>query len=91
VQLEVDSDAAYLMIPAAKSRIAGHFYVESTNSPFNYNKSPNNAPIHTDCRALKHIVCSATKAECDELFKNSQTAIEIRRILEALGHTQRPT
>eukprot|EP00957_Ditylum_brightwellii_P043398 3290449-Ditylum_brightwellii.AAC.1 len=47
MQLSVDSDTAYLVLPGAKSRFAGHFYLESHPCALNYNKVPNNAPIHT--------------------------------------------
>ena len=91
MQLSVDSDAAYLVSPGAKSRYAGHFYLESLPHRMNYNKAPHNAAVHTECRLLKNIVCSAAEAECGGLYQNAQAAIGIRRTLEALEHPQRPT
>ena len=49
------------------------------------------APILTECITLKNVVCSAAEAECAGLFHNCQKAVEIRRILQALGHKQTPT
>eukprot|EP00957_Ditylum_brightwellii_P036522 2766336-Ditylum_brightwellii.AAC.1 len=49
MQLAVDSDAAYLFLPGAKSRFAGHFYLQPLPNDLNYNNSPNYAPIHTKC------------------------------------------
>ena len=49
MQLAVNSDASYLVAPGAKSRYAGHFYLEANPHPANYNKAPNNAAIHTEC------------------------------------------
>ena len=45
----------------------------------------------TECVTLKNVVCSAAEAECGGLFHNCQKAIEIRRILTALGHPQQKT
>ena len=91
MQLSVDSDAAYLVVPGAKSRYAGHFYLQSKPHRLNYNKAPHNAAIHTECKILKNIVCSAAEAECGGLFHNAQIALNIRRTLEAIGHPQKPT
>eukprot|EP00957_Ditylum_brightwellii_P200866 15311162-Ditylum_brightwellii.AAC.1 len=64
MQLRVDSNAAYSVMPGAKSRYAGHFYLKSSPNTPNYNQNPNNAPIHTKYKALKNAVCSAAEAEC---------------------------
>ena len=89
MQLMVESDASYLVVDGARSRIAGHFYLQA-NKIF-LNSSEHNAPILTECVTLKNVVCSAAEAECAGLFHNCQKAIEIRRILQALGHKQSPT
>ena len=89
MQLKIESDAAYLVIKGAKSRIAGHFYLESTKDNFNKNKF--SAPILTECSTLRNVVRSAAEAECGGLFHNAQKAIIIRRILTALHHKQNPT
>eukprot|EP00957_Ditylum_brightwellii_P154848 11785579-Ditylum_brightwellii.AAC.1 len=91
MQLSVDSDAAYLVFPGAKSCFAGHFYLKSLPNVLNYNAAPNNAPIHTKCRTIKSVVCSAAEAECSGLFYNNQTAINICRILDEIGYPQQPT
>ena len=89
MQLMIESDASYLVIEGAKSRIAGHFYLEAYKR--NLTDTNNNAPILTECVTLKNVVCSAAEAECAGLFHNCQKGIIIRRILEALGHKQKPT
>ena len=64
--LHVDSDAAYLVLPHAKSRVGGYFYLSST-PPTNINNIPKpmrNAPILIKCSTLKHVVASAAEAEC---------------------------
>ena len=89
MQLYVDSDAAYLVAPKAKSRIAGYFHLSSQYTPSSGLPTPHlNGPIHIECQVLKHVVSSAAEAETSGIFVNIQTAISIRRILEALGHPQ---
>ena len=85
----MDSDAAYLVLPYAKSQIAGFYHLTnhfSTQSP-----TFRNCPILVECKTLKHVVTSAAEAETSALFHNAKTAIPIRRILIALGHPQPPT
>ena len=82
--LHVDSDAAYLVVEGAKSRIAGHYYL-SNNVP------THNGPLHTLSRLLKYVVASAAEAETCGLFQNAQLVVFIRRCLIALGHPQPPT
>eukprot|EP00957_Ditylum_brightwellii_P143388 10923505-Ditylum_brightwellii.AAC.1 len=74
VQLRVDSDAAYLVMPTAKSSIAGYFFLSVDPNPLNYNNSPHYAPTLVEYCALKNVVCSAAEAECGGLFHNAQNA-----------------
>ena len=58
MQLHVDSNAAYLVAPKAKSRIAGYFYCsdKTTKTP----PQPTlNGPLHVKCKVLWHVVTSA--------------------------------
>ena len=89
MQLHLDTDAAYLVAPGSKTRVAGYFYLSqrykqlpSTPHP------PINAPVHIECQLLKHIVSSAAEAETAGIFHNSTTAIPIKNMLEALDHKQ---
>ena len=90
MQLHVDSDAAYLVAPKARSRIAGYY-----NFPNRLYKStilPDiNHPILIECKTLRHVVTSAAEAETAALFHNAQTILPLRRILRSLGHEQKPT
>ena len=86
MRLYVDSDAAYLVAPKAKSRIAGYFYCSSTGSP-----PPINGPLHVECKVLRHVVTSAAEAETAGLFFNCQTALYLKHMLAALGHPQDTT
>eukprot|EP00957_Ditylum_brightwellii_P126275 9627154-Ditylum_brightwellii.AAC.1 len=91
MQLRVDSDPAYLVMPGAKSRMAGYFYLVAGPNPLNYNKTPHNTPILVECRAIKNVVCSVAEAECGGLFHNVQNAVMIQNILQALSHPQQST
>ena len=86
MQLHIESDAAYLVLPGAKSRIAGHYKLSNF-----YNNNLFNSPIHTECKTIRHVVCSAAEAETHGLFQNCQNAIAIRQALEGLGHKQERT
>jgi hypothetical protein len=90
--LHVDTDAAYLVLPKARSRIAGHYFLSNLPPPPPTKPTARlNGPIHTECRTLRSVVASAAEAECGGLFHNSQTAIPIRDALIAIGHPQPPT
>ena len=89
MKLYVNSDAAYLIAPRAKSRIAGYFYLSEkyttcTKSP----TLPLNDPINIKCQTIKHVVSSTSEAKTSGIFLNIKTAIWIRRMLEELGHPQ---
>ena len=89
--LYVDSDAAYLVLPQARSCIAGHFALKDhppTSPSLPQPNHPNNGPILTICRRLRNVVSSAAEAETGAAFINSQTAIPILRTLKILGHPQ---
>jgi hypothetical protein len=54
--LHADSDAAYLVLPGAKSCIAGHFFLSTKPKPFPATPQPmRNGPILTECRLLQHV------------------------------------
>ena len=88
--LYIDTDAAYLVAPKSRSRVAGYFYLSDKSS--SSIKNPKlNAAIHVECCLLRHIVSSAAEAETAGIFTNCQTAIPIQHMLNILGHKQPPT
>ena len=89
MQLHIDSDAAYLVAPKAKSRIAGYYYFK--NGPNNLPLLSPNHPVLVECRCLRHVVSSAAEAETAGLFYNAQNALLLRRILLHIGHPQAAT
>ena len=66
--LHLDSDAAYIVAPKARSRVAGYFYYRQQ---YNKNIPPSttlNGPIHIERKTLKHTVTLADEAETVGLF-----------------------
>ena len=89
MHLMVDSDAAYLVLPKARSRIAGYFRLANTpTSPFQYK---DNGAILIECHTLRDVVTSAAEAETKGVFQNAKLSLPIRHILIAMRHPQLPT
>jgi hypothetical protein len=87
--LHVDTDAAYLVLPKARSRVAGYFYLSSLPSLHGKPRSvPLNGAILVECATIRTVVGSAAEAECAGCYHNAQRAIPIRIALEELGHPQ---
>ena len=83
--LHVDSDAAYLVLPKARSRIAG--FLRLRNKQNNTHKQENGA-ILVECKALRWVVTSAAEAETHGVYHNTIIAINFRTILNAMRHHQ---
>ena len=84
--LVIETDAAYLVQPEAKSRASGWFIL--TNKPAT--TIENNAPIHVMCTTIKNVVASAAEAEVASIFLSCQRACPIKTLLKELGHPQPP-
>ncbi len=82
----IHSDAGYLNEANARSRARGHHYL-SDNQPF----PPNNGAILTVSKIIKAVMSSAAEAELSALYIHACKGVEIRNILEELGHRQPPT
>ena len=87
--LSIDSDAAYLVMPQARSRIAGYFFL--TTAPSSGPHPIFNGAILVECKTLRHVVASAAEAEVAGIFHNAQIALTICHLLLSLGHPQPPT
>ena len=88
--LHVDSDAAYLVLPKAKSRVGGYFQLTNKHDYRTTNISPN-GPVHIESKTLRHVVASSAEAGVAGIFHNAQTTISIRHILLAFENPQPPT
>jgi hypothetical protein len=91
--LHIHSDASYLSAPKARSRVGGHFFLSAASPnplkpPVN---TPDNGPVHTECKTIRNVLASAAEAELAGLFHNGQMAIALRHALLELGHPQPPT
>ena len=87
--LHADSDAAYLVMPKARSGIAGYFYMN--DHPEVVFPPKLNALVLVECKTLRHVVTSSAEAETGGLFYNAQTIFPIREMLATLNHPQPPT
>jgi hypothetical protein len=90
--LHVDSDAAYLVLPNARSRYAGHYFLSDNppSPPAKPSPKPNGA-ILSVCKTLPGVMSSAAEAEIGGVYLNGQDAVACCNPLEALGHPQPPT
>jgi hypothetical protein len=84
--LAIHSDAGYLNEPNARSRAGGHFFLsEDVEDP------PNNGAIHNNAEIIKAVMSSAAEAEIGSAYQNARKGVEIRNILQEMGHKQPPT
>ena len=83
--LHVDSDAAYLVAPEARSRAGGYQYLS------NHEGTLFNGPVLTIAKVIKNVMASATEAELGALYMNAQEAVGLRNCLEAMGYAQPAT
>jgi hypothetical protein len=85
--LHIHSDASYLSVSNARSRLGGLFFLG--------NKSPEqetlNGSILNVASVIKNGVASAAKSEVGACFHNAQSGAPLRVTLTELGHTQSPT
>jgi hypothetical protein len=85
--LHIHSDASYLSVSNAQSRLWGLFFLG--------NKSPKkdtlNGSILNIATVIKNVVASAAESEVGACFHNAQSGDPLRVTLTELGHTQPPT
>ena len=83
--LRVDSDAAYLVAPEARSRAGGYQYLSNKEGTLF------NGPVLVIAKVIKNVMASATEAELGALYMNAQEAVGLRNCLEAMGFPQPAT
>jgi hypothetical protein len=82
--LHIHSDASYLSVSNARSRLGGLFFLG--------NKSPDqetlNGSILNIAAVIKNLVASAAESEVGACFHNAQSGAPLRVTLTELGHKQ---
>jgi hypothetical protein len=90
--LHTDTDAAFLVLPNARSRYAGHYILSDTPPPLPAKPNPKpNGPILMVCKTIRGVVTSAAESETAGIYGNGQETIAVRIALHALGHPQSAT
>jgi hypothetical protein len=84
--LQLEADAAYLVLPKARSRAAAWFIL--SNDPSTHPNPMDNAPIDVMCNTIKNVMSSAAEAETGGIYMATQRACPIRVTLAELGHPQ---
>jgi hypothetical protein len=85
--LHIHSDASYLSVYNARSRLGGMFFLG--NTPPEQDKL--NGSILNVAVVIKNVVASAAESEVGSCFHNTQSGSPLRVTLTELGHTQPPT
>jgi hypothetical protein len=85
--LQIHSDASYLSVYKARSRLGGLFEL-GYNHP---NEDKLNGSILNVDSVIKNMVASTAESEVGACFQNSQTAAPLRITLMELGHKQSAT
>jgi hypothetical protein len=85
--LHIHSDASYLSVSNAQSRLGGLFFLGNT-SP---DQDRINGSIINVASIIKNVVASAAESEVGACFHNAQSGAPLRVTLTKLVHTQPPT
>ena len=88
--LMTDTDAAYLVLPKARSRIAGHYYFTNRMDDYTQGIPMANGPVLTECKTLRSVVSSSAEAETGGTFANAQHVIPMKHILETVFRHPQP-
>jgi hypothetical protein len=85
--LHIHSDASYLSVSNARSRLGGLFFCGDK-----YPQEDNlNGSILNVASVIKNVVASAAESEVGACFQNAQSGAPFRVTLAELGHIQAPT
>ena len=70
MQLHIDTEAAYPVLPKSWSRITGFYHL--TNTPYTSDIFFSNGVIFVEWKKLRHVLSSAVEAEVCVVFRNSR-------------------
>ena len=93
MSLHIDSDASYLSVTKARSRVGGNYFLSSPSAKPNQQPTailPPNGTIYAVCNILRNVMPSAAEAECGALFVNGKESVVLRTTLYELDHPQQP-
>jgi hypothetical protein len=83
--LKSTTDAAYLVLPKARSRAAVHYHL-------GWEANENvNGPVDVFCSTIKNVVSSAAEAETAGIYLGAKNACPMITALEEMGHPQPKT
>eukprot|EP00957_Ditylum_brightwellii_P010101 763350-Ditylum_brightwellii.AAC.1 len=83
--LKLHSNALYLLVPEARSRAGGYFFLGSATDDHM------NGPLLVVSTILRNVMASAAEVELGALFVNAKEAAALRVTLKELGHLQPAT
>eukprot|EP00957_Ditylum_brightwellii_P042129 3190569-Ditylum_brightwellii.AAC.1 len=89
--LYIHSNAAYMVLPEARSRAGGYFYLSNNPATKNLADVPTNGAIHNKCSTIRNVMGSAAEAEVGVLYANCQQGEEFCTALTEMGHPQPAT
>ena len=87
ILLHINLDAAYLILPKARSRGAGYFYLsKKIDNKHSIPDPTSNGPILTKCVILRNVMSSTAEAEVGTVHHNRKLAVPIITALNEMGH-----
>ena len=89
MQLMIDLDAVYLVLPKLHSRIVR--YLRLTNTPKSKYRYNDNGGILIECHTLRDVIIPAAEAETKGVFQNVKLSLPIDHILIVMNYPQLPT
>ena len=92
IQLYINSDAAYIVLPNVRSRSAEHFYISDnyTNMTSTPHTKPNGSSL-TECTTLRNFILSVAEDEVSTVHHHGKAAIPVHTALYEMGRPQEPT
>ena len=82
--LYIESDAAYLVLPQARSCVARIFYLSNATA----GRPLLNGAIQVICRTLQNVVSSVAEGKIGDIFIGGQKPVPIITSLSKLNHPQ---
>eukprot|EP00957_Ditylum_brightwellii_P165074 12567934-Ditylum_brightwellii.AAC.1 len=87
--LHIHSDAAYMVLPEARSCTGRLFYLSS--QPDKVKEIPLNCAMHNECSTSRNVMGSMAETGVGRFYINCQRGEEFRMVMQEMGHLQPPT